>query len=70
MDSSDDKTGRDGLQKESLNKLAKSWIVNPETCTMPDDSSASSAGCQVMRVKVYFDLVRIQTSTPLWELNF
>ncbi|RUS87493.1 hypothetical protein EGW08_004747 [Elysia chlorotica] len=46
MDSSDDKTGRDGLQKESLNKLAKSWIVNPETCTMPDDSAISTSGCQ------------------------
>ncbi|KAK0057417.1 mucin-6, partial [Biomphalaria pfeifferi] len=36
---SDDKIGSDNLEKDSMSKLAKSWIVNPDLCTISDTES-------------------------------
>ncbi|CAL1537475.1 unnamed protein product, partial [Lymnaea stagnalis] len=42
LDATDDREGSDGLPKETTSKLAKSWIVNPEECTMEDDQVVST----------------------------
>ncbi|RUS82959.1 hypothetical protein EGW08_009296, partial [Elysia chlorotica] len=42
LDSTNDRIGQDGLEKETINRLAKSWIVNPEACAMPDDPASQS----------------------------
>ena len=48
LDSTNDRVGQDGLEKETINRLAKSWIVNPEACTMPDDPASQSGDlCEV-----------------------
>ncbi|KAI8792630.1 zonadhesin, partial [Biomphalaria glabrata] len=45
---SDDKIGSDNLEKDSMSKLAKSWIVNPDLCTISDTESV--ADCQSNRL--------------------
>ncbi|CAL1541268.1 unnamed protein product, partial [Lymnaea stagnalis] len=39
LDASDDRKGSDDLQKETISKLARSWIVNPDECTMGVEQS-------------------------------
>ena len=48
LDSTNDMVGQDGLQKETINRLAKSWIVNSDSCSMPDDPASQSGDlCKV-----------------------
>uniref|UniRef100_A0A2C9JWJ1 VWFD domain-containing protein n=1 Tax=Biomphalaria glabrata TaxID=6526 RepID=A0A2C9JWJ1_BIOGL len=39
MDASDDKMGSDNLPKETMSKLAKSWIVNQDECTSSEEQT-------------------------------
>lgn len=47
MDAHDDSIGSDNLQKDTLSKLAKSWIANPDECTMTDDQTVVT--CEVRK---------------------
>uniref|UniRef100_A0A2C9JLT8 VWFD domain-containing protein n=1 Tax=Biomphalaria glabrata TaxID=6526 RepID=A0A2C9JLT8_BIOGL len=45
LDASDDRKGSDNLQKETLSKLAKSWIVNQDECTSTEEQTVG-ASCE------------------------